>query len=78
MTTDNGVLAGIANENHGYKLVGGTFTKEPYGIAVNKGQTEMLKKINQALAQIKKNGTYHKLIQKWFGGVPGFKEVENE
>ena len=78
MTTDNGVLAGIANENHGYKLVGGTFTKEPYGIAVNKGQTEMFKRINQALAQIKKNGTYHKLIQKWFGGVPGFKEVENE
>lgn len=78
MTTDNGVLAGIANENPGYKLVGGTFTKEPYGIAVNKGQTEMLNKLNQALTQIKKDGTYHRLIQKWFGGVPGFKEVENE
>lgn len=77
MTTDNGVLAGIANENPGYKLVGGTFTEEPYGIAVNKGQTEMLNKLNQALVQLKKNGTYHHLIQKWFGGVPGFKEVEN-
>src|SRR5699024_3564851 len=30
MTTDNGLLAGIATENKGYKLVGGTYTNEPY------------------------------------------------
>ncbi|MBP2057543.1 putative glutamine transport system substrate-binding protein [Lactobacillus colini] len=78
MTTDNGVLAGIASENRGYKLVGGTFTQEPYGIAVNKGQTKLLNKLNQALVEVKKNGTYHRIVEKWFGGVPGFKEVENE
>lgn len=79
MTTDNGLLAGIASENPGYKLVGGTYTSEPYGIAVKKGQTEWATKINDALNQLKKNGTYNYLLNKWFKGIPGFdiKEVEH-
>lgn len=79
MTTDNGLLAGIASENKGYKLVGGTYTSEPYGIAVEKGQTDFADRINKALNELKKNGTYHRLLVKWFNGIPGFniKEVEN-
>ena len=56
MTTDNGLLAGIATENKGYKLVGGTYTNEPYGIAVNKGQKQMKNAINRALNKLKKMG----------------------
>ena len=79
MTTDNGLLAGIASENKGYKLVGGTYTSEPYGIAVEKGQTGFADRINKALNELKKIGTYHRLLVKWFNGIPGFniKEVEN-
>ncbi len=79
MTTDNGLLAGIASENKGYKLVGGTYTSEPYGIAVEKGQTDFADHIDKALNELKKNGTYHRLLVKWFSGIPGFniKEVEN-
>lgn len=78
MTTDNGLLAGIASENPGYHLAGGTFTTEPYGIAVNKGQDQMAKKLDQALTTLKRNGTYDRLIRKWFQGISGFniKEVE--
>lgn len=72
MSTDNGILAGIATENKGYSVVGGTFTHEPYGIAVDKGQTEFAQKINQALKELKQNGTYNKLMHKWFDGIPGF------
>ena len=80
MTTDNGLLAGIATENKGYKLVGGTYTNEPYGIAVNKGQTQMRNAINRALVKLKKDGTYDALVKKWFSGIPGFniKEAEGE
>lgn len=80
MTTDNGLLVGIATENKGYKLVGGTYTKEPYGIAVNKGQTQMKNAINRALVKLKKDGTYDALVKKWFSGIPGFniKEAEGE
>ena len=36
MTTDNAILLGMASENPNYHLVGGTFTNEPYGIAIDK------------------------------------------
>ena len=72
MSTDNGILAGIASENPGYQVVGGNFTNEPYGIAVDKGQTQMIKRIDKALDELKADGTYDKLIQKWFGNVKGF------
>ena len=78
LVTDNGILAGILHDNPGYKLTGGTFTNQPYGIAVNKGQTAMMKHINTALDELKKDGTYTRLAKKWFGNIPGFniKEIE--
>lgn len=78
LTTDNGLLAGIAKENPGYKLVGGVYANDPYGIAVNKGQTQMVHHINKALDELKRNGTYSRLIEKWFTGIPGLnvKEIE--
>lgn len=72
LTTDNGLLAGIAQENKGYKLVGGVYSDAPYGIAVDKGQTDMANHIDKALKQLQANGTYNRLIKKWFAGIPGF------
>lgn len=77
-TTDNGILAGIARDNPGYKLVGGTFTNQPYGIAVNKGQGEMANKVNQALTELEKDGTYDRIVRKWFKGISGFNLHEIE
>ncbi|RVU71344.1 MULTISPECIES: transporter substrate-binding domain-containing protein [Lactobacillus] len=76
LTTDNGILAGIAQENPGYKLVGGVYVNAPYGIAVNKGQKQMVEHLNQALAELKANGIYQKLLDKWFKGIPGFNVKE--
>ncbi|MBD5430277.1 glutamate ABC transporter substrate-binding protein [Lactobacillus sp.] len=72
LTTDSGILAGLAKESKGYKLVGGNFTSDPYGIAVNKGQTKFASALNKALTRLRKNGTYNKLVKKWFGNIPGF------
>lgn len=76
LTTDNGILYGMAAENPGYEVVGGSFTKEPYGIAVNKNQRRFLRKLNWALGQVEKDGTYNKLLLKWFGNVKGFNYKE--
>ena len=32
----------------------------------------MVDHINKALDQLEKNGTYDRLIKKWFAGIPGF------
>jgi putative glutamine transport system substrate-binding protein len=69
MTTDNAILLGMAAEDPDYHLVGGNFTDEPYGIAVNLGQEPFVDAINQALADMRSDGTYQKIYDKWFGGV---------
>lgn len=43
------------------------FVPEQYGIAVRKGNTELLAKLNKGLAGIKADGTYDRLYAKYFG-----------
>ncbi|WCG35674.1 glutamate ABC transporter substrate-binding protein [Companilactobacillus farciminis] len=76
LTTDNVILAGMAVNNPGYKLQGKAFTTEPYGIGINKGQDDFRKAVNKALKEVQQDGTYNKLIIKWFGDVPGFNYKE--
>ncbi|EKY07208.1 ABC transporter, substrate-binding protein, family 3 [Neisseria sp. oral taxon 020 str. F0370] len=44
----------------------GSSAKNHYALAVTKGKTELLNKLNQGLEQIKADGTYDKIYQKWF------------
>ncbi len=57
-----------ANPEINAKIVGEPFTNEFYGIAVNKNKPEIRDALNKALAEIKADGTYDKIYQKWFGG----------
>jgi polar amino acid transport system substrate-binding protein len=41
-------------------------TTEEYGIAVRKDTPELRDAVNVALKKIKADGTYDKLVQKWF------------
>ena len=45
-------------------------TKEDLGIAVLKGNTELLTKIDDGLAKIKANGKFREIYEKWFGKQP--------
>lgn len=47
------------------KLVGDVFTNESYGVAVCKSNTELLAKINAALAELKAEGFLASLEEKW-------------
>ena len=50
------------------KMVGDLFSADDhYGMAVKKGNAEMLKVINDGLASIRANGKYDEIYQKWFG-----------
>jgi polar amino acid transport system substrate-binding protein len=49
------------------KFVGDAFgDREEFAFAVQKGNTELLEKLNTGLANIKANGTYDELVDKWF------------
>ena len=45
-------------------------TREDLGIAVKKGNKELLLRINRGLAAIKQNGEFAKIFEKWFGRQP--------
>jgi polar amino acid transport system substrate-binding protein len=44
------------------------FTEELYGIAIAKKDTDLLKKVNSALADLKASGEYDAIFKKWFAG----------
>jgi len=50
------------------KIVGETMEAESYGISLKKN-SPLTAKINKALLDLKKNGEYDKLYEKWFGAV---------
>jgi glutamine transport system substrate-binding protein len=52
------------------KMVGDLYQAENYGIAISKGQEELVAAINDALATIRDNGTYDEIYEKWFGETP--------
>ncbi|MDI3316767.1 MAG: basic amino acid ABC transporter substrate-binding protein [Bacillota bacterium] len=54
------------NPNRGVVAAGQPFTVEYYGIAMRKDDTELVRKINQALAKLKADGTYQKLYDQYF------------
>ena len=45
-------------------------TREDLGIAVKKGNKELLDRINRGLAAIKQNGEFARIFEKWFGRQP--------
>ncbi|RAN88119.1 glutamine ABC transporter substrate-binding protein [Bacillus sp. SRB_28] len=67
LTTDNAILYGMAKQDSNYEVVGKIFTDEPYGIAVQKGADDLTKEINSLLKDMKANGEYDKLYEKWIG-----------
>lgn len=69
VVADNGVVNHyVANNSVAFKTIDdASFAKEFYGIAVKKGNTELLNKINEGLKAIKADGTYDALYKKYFG-----------
>ena len=73
VVADNGVIAHYVANNPGgkFKTVSDKeFVPEQYGIAVKKGNAELLGKLNQGLAAIKADGTYKQIYAKYFGAPP--------
>jgi glutamine transport system substrate-binding protein len=58
------IKSGTAADLH---IVGDKLTGEQYGIAINKNQKELLDKFNKDLAEMKKNGEFKKIYDKYFG-----------
>ncbi|MGG1658603.1 transporter substrate-binding domain-containing protein [Brevibacillus sp. NRS-1366] len=70
LTTDNALLYGMAKQDPNYRVTEETFTEEPYGIAISKGDAEFATAVNDLLKEMKENGEYDKIYEKWIGEKP--------
>lgn len=48
-------------------VAGPAFSRQESGVALRKGNDDLLKAIDQAIAEMQKDGSLSKLSQKWFG-----------
>jgi polar amino acid transport system substrate-binding protein len=72
VVADNGVVINYVanNADSKFKTVADkAFAAEQYGIAVKKGNAELLDKLNKGLADIKSDGTYDQIFAKYFGAA---------
>ena len=73
VVADNGVVVHYVNNNSGsnFKTISdASFAPEQYGLAVKKGNAELLEKLNKGLADIKTDGSYNKIYTQYFGSAP--------
>ncbi len=70
VVADNGVVQHYIQNNPAAKFKSvsdASFTPEQYGIAMKKGNADLAKKVNDALAAIKADGSYDAIHVKYFG-----------
>lgn len=61
----------FVEENKGLKILDEDYTKEDYAICLAKENTELLEKINTAIAKLKSDGTLQKIVDYYIGGKEG-------
>ncbi|HEV7949676.1 MAG TPA: glutamate ABC transporter substrate-binding protein [Glaciihabitans sp.] len=70
VTTDNVILAGLADQNPGeFEVVGNPFTEEPYGIGLAKDDTDFRNFINDVLEEAYEDGAWEEAWENTAGVV---------
>jgi polar amino acid transport system substrate-binding protein len=67
ISTDDVILAGLADTDPDTKIVGEGFFEEPYGIGVAKNRAEFVAFINGVLQQVKTSSTWKEIHARWLG-----------
>jgi polar amino acid transport system substrate-binding protein len=66
---DNTVVGDLISRNPDFEVAAEFDTGEQYGMAVKKnGSVDLLRFINNVLAELKTNGGYDDIYDRWFGG----------
>jgi ABC-type amino acid transport substrate-binding protein len=71
VSTDDIQLAGFAAADNTLKLVGGQFTEELYGVGIKKGKADMVKFVDDLIAQMLQDGRWEKIYNDYLGKVEG-------
>jgi polar amino acid transport system substrate-binding protein len=69
ISTDDTILAGLARQDPNVAVVGPDITAEPYGMAISNKNPEFVQFVNAVLAQMRVNGTWTQIYNKWLSGL---------
>lgn len=64
VSTDDSVLAGLAEQDPTTEVVGGSFSSEPYGIGIPKDQTDLVRYVNAVLDDVR-DGAWQQSYNRW-------------
>ena len=70
ISTDDTILAGMAQQDPTTKIVGERFTEEPYGIGIPKEDKDMVRFVNAVLEDVR-GGEWQKSYDRWLAGPLG-------
>ncbi|HEX6520236.1 MAG TPA: glutamate ABC transporter substrate-binding protein [Streptosporangiaceae bacterium] len=71
VSTDDSLLAGLAAQDPHTHMVGSSLEAEPYGIGIAPNHLDLVRFVNGVLAQLRADGGWSKLYQKWPGRLGG-------
>jgi polar amino acid transport system substrate-binding protein len=72
ITTDDVILEALRSRNPTFlQVVGQPLTVEPYGMGVAKGHPEFVDFVNETIRQVKADGRWQRLYDRWIRPVMG-------
>jgi len=71
ISTDDAILLGLAAQDPNTKVVGPTFSSEPYGMAVSKGHSDFTSFVNGVLAAVRYDGAWTQIYNTWLAPYTG-------
>src|ERR671923_513297 len=67
VSTDDVILTGMIIQDDTLHMVGDELTTEPYGAGIKKGDKEMVDFVNGVLDEMKQDGRWQEIYDKWVG-----------
>ncbi|GAB0103598.1 glutamate ABC transporter substrate-binding protein [Nocardia sp. JMUB6875] len=71
VSTDDTVLAGLAEQDPATEVVGPNLSTEQYGIGISKGSDDLVRFVNGTLERIRADGTWNRLYRRWLSAELG-------
>ena len=65
VSSDDAILLGFQAQDPYTKIVGPRFSREPYGIAINKGDPELVRFVNGVFERMRADGTFSRIYKRW-------------
>jgi polar amino acid transport system substrate-binding protein len=69
VTSDDAILLGFQAQDPYTKIVGASFSPQPYGMVISKSHPEFVRFVNGVLERLRTDGTWRQIYNRWLGSL---------